>query len=293
MQAVTKTGRLSSRNPNFHNQPRGSGCDYCERGCRYCFGTGYKFPIRSVVVSRWGKGSITKADYSQLEFKIAIELSRCPVGLKDLATPGFDAHSNTAKVIEVSRQDAKPDTFKPLYGGVTGTEKQRAYYKWFRERYVGHTRWCKELINETLSTKKIRLPSGREYSFPTVRRLKGGRVTHQTNIVNYPVQGFATADIVPAAYVDTFNIFNQLGLKSLLINEVHDEIDVDTYPGEEHIVAYTLHKCMVGVVETIKLRYGYDIKVPIEVDVSNGPNWMDCKEVPNEWLTNLPQKYLH
>ncbi len=289
MQAVTKTGRLSSRNPNFHNQPRGTRCKFCEGGCRYCLGTGYKFPIRSVVISRWEKGSITKADYSGLEFKIAIDLARCPVGLKDLNIEGFDAHSNTAKVIGVSRQDAKPHTFKPLYGGVTGTQKERAYYAWFRKRYAGIAAWHKRLIQEALTTKRIKLPSGREYSFPTVKQLYGGRVSFQTNIVNYPVQGFATADIVVAAYVDTFNEFNTLQLKSVLINEVHDEIDVDTYPGEKHIVAYTLHKCMVGVIKTIKLRYNYDIIVPIEVDVSNGPNWMDMKEVPKEWL-NAPPK---
>ena len=91
----------------------------------------------------------------------------------------------------------------------------------------------------------------------------------------------------------TYNEFMALNLRSLLINEVHDEINVDTYPGEEHIVAYTLHKCMTGVVKTIKLRYGYDIIIPLEVEVSNGINWMETKEVPSEWLTNLPQKYLH
>ena len=54
MQCVTATGRLSSRNPNFQNMPRGS-----------------TFAIRKVVESRYPNGSILEGDYSQLEFRVA------------------------------------------------------------------------------------------------------------------------------------------------------------------------------------------------------------------------------
>ena len=53
MQCITATGRLSSRNPNFQNMPRGS-----------------TFRIRKVVESRFEGGSIIEGDYSQLEFRV-------------------------------------------------------------------------------------------------------------------------------------------------------------------------------------------------------------------------------
>ena len=54
MQCVTATGRLSSRNPNFQNMPRGS-----------------TFAIRKIVESRFDGGKILEGDYSQLEFRVA------------------------------------------------------------------------------------------------------------------------------------------------------------------------------------------------------------------------------
>ena len=122
MQCVTATGRLSSRAPNFHNQPRG--------------GT---FPIRKVVISRWEKGSITEADYSQLEFRVAAALSKDKVAIKDIID-GVDVHTRTANTLTAhgqvtSRQDAKTHTFKPLYGGTSGTKAEQAYYKSFLKTY--------------------------------------------------------------------------------------------------------------------------------------------------------------
>jgi DNA polymerase I-like protein with 3'-5' exonuclease and polymerase domains len=59
MQAITATGRLSSRDPNFQNQPRGK-----------------TFPIRKVVTSRFEHGHILEIDFSQLEFRTAVYLGR-------------------------------------------------------------------------------------------------------------------------------------------------------------------------------------------------------------------------
>ena len=106
MQCVTSTGRLSSRNPNFQNMPRG--------------GT---FPVRKVVVSRWQGGYILEGDYSQLEFRVAGFLSKDQKVYEDVKNH-VDVHAYTASILGVSRQDAKTDTFKPLYGGLMGTPKQ-------------------------------------------------------------------------------------------------------------------------------------------------------------------------
>ena len=116
MQCVTATGRLSSRNPNFQNMPRGN-----------------TFAIRKVVESRFDGGYILEGDYSQLEFRVAGFLakdSQAYIDVKD----GTDVHQYTADIIGCSRQEAKAHTFKPLYGGTTGTEAQQRYYRAFKEK---------------------------------------------------------------------------------------------------------------------------------------------------------------
>lgn len=291
MQTVTRTGRLSSRDPNFHNQPRGQYCNLCAGAkCRYCLETGFQFPIRRVVVSRWSGGHIVKADYSKLEFAIAVELSRCPVGLTDINKKGFDPHANSAREIGVSRQAAKAHTFKPLYGGTTGTAAERKYYKWFNSHYSGIAKWHTRLIRAVLRSSIVRLPSGREYAFPEVKRLPNGRIKHRTNVVNYPVQGFATADLVPVAYIEVWKAFRRLRLRSKLINEVHDEIVADAYPGEERICAFVIHNTMMAVKDAIQRRYDYEMVVPIQVETSWGKNWMEQEKVPEAWLKNPPKQ---
>ena len=107
MQCITATGRLSSRNPNFQNMPRGS-----------------TFRIRKVVESRFEGGSIIEGDYSQLEFRVAGFLAQDKQVFRDVSE-GTDVHSYTASVIGCDRQTAKGHTFKPLYGGTTGTDNQQ------------------------------------------------------------------------------------------------------------------------------------------------------------------------
>ena len=72
--------------------------------------------------------------------------------LKDIKNK-VDVHSYTAKILGVSRQKAKSDTFKPLYGGILGTPKQMQYYRAFKNKYSGITRWHTELQNEALMSK--------------------------------------------------------------------------------------------------------------------------------------------
>ena len=117
MQCVTATGRLSSRDPNFQNQPRGK-----------------TFPIRRVVTSRWEGGKILEMDFAQLEFRTAVFLSQDKQGMADIQNK-VDIHQFTADVIGVSRQEAKGHTFKPLYGGMSGTESEKKYYKEFLVKY--------------------------------------------------------------------------------------------------------------------------------------------------------------
>ena len=266
LQHRTATGRLSGADPNMQNMPRG--------------GT---FPVKKVFVSRFENGKVMEADFAQLEFRAAAFLSQDGVAIEEVST-GFDVHAYTAKVITdagqpTSRQEAKAHTFAPLYGatGYGRTPAEAAYYEHFNDKYQGVANWHKKLAKEALSTNKITTPSGREYAFPDVVRKARGRVSHFTQIKNYPVQGFATADIVPIAllHIDTL----LTGLQSCIVNTVHDSIVVDVHPDEERKVIDIINQTNEVLSELIASRWGVDFNVPLLLEAKIGPNWLDTKDV--------------
>lgn len=274
-QTTTRTGRLSSSNPNFQNQPKGG-----------------KFPVRKAVISRFTGGYIVEADFSGLEFRVAGELSRDPQIIEDIMS-GKDVHKQTASIInqcdvaDVSkdmRQAAKAYTFAPLYGGMGANEPPhvQTYFREYFNIYKGLARWHKSLMDGVLKNGIVRIPSGREFMFPNAKRLRNGRVTNATSIVNYPVQSFATADIVPLACIRAFRKFREVGLKSKLVLTVHDSIVVDTHPDELNEVRDALKWAMMGVAEEVKDRFGYDMALPLDIEISVGPNWMELEELPLE-----------
>ena len=261
MQCVTATGRLSSRNPNFQNMPRGN-----------------TFEIRKVVESRFKKGKIVEGDYSQLEFRVAGFLGKDQQAYSDVEA-GTDVHSYTASVIGCSRQEAKAHTFKPLYGGTSGTEAQQRYYKAFKEKYGGVTLWHDDLQREAVEKRVITLPSGRQYAFPDARWTKYGTATHRTNICNYPVQGFATADLLPAALVRLDKLFQENKLKSVICNTVHDSIVLDMHPDEKDICIKLMREAMLSLPEETQRRYGVTYDMPVEIEIKIGDNWLDLHVV--------------
>lgn len=266
-QCITATGRLSSTKPNLQNMPREA-----------------TFPIRKVFTSRFDGGSVSEVDFAQLEFRAAVHLAGDVRGREDILN-GIDIHSQTARTITeagqpIGRQDAKSRTFKPLYGGVTGTDAEREYYKKFlKEYYTGIGEWHKCLQEEALATRMITLPTGRQYIFPDVERAWHGGATKYTQIVNFPVQGFATADIVPLALIRLEREFTNRNLRSLLVLTVHDSILVDTHPDETGIVVELLSKLGQYAEEELVSRYGITMFVPLAVDVKTGLNAMEMKKI--------------
>lgn len=271
-QTIAKTGRLSSSYPNFQNQPK-------ER----------TFPIRKCVVSRFKNGVITECDFSGLEFVVAGELSRDPQIIQDILD-GKDIHRQTASIVhrkpkeEITKEErnmVKPYTFAPLYGGQGASEPEhiKKYFNEFFNIYKRHGEWQIEQMESVLKRGFVRTPSGREYMFPGTKRLKNGRTTNSTAIVNYPVQGFATGDIVPLACIRALAEFRRRGLKSLLILTVHDSIVVDTYPDEKDAVAEILKWATTGCVEEVKNRWGHEMVLPLRSETSRGVNWMELEEV--------------
>lgn len=162
-----------------------------------------------------------------------------------------------------------------MYGGTSGTVAEQAYYKAFAEKYAGVTQWHQRLLREAVSYRVITIPSGRQYAFPHAKRNPWGGVTNATQIKNFPVQGFATADIVPCAVIRIWRELRKAGLRSVLINTVHDSICADVYPGELEQVARIMRECMIGVKDELKRRYNYDMKLALETELKEGPNWLD------------------
>jgi DNA polymerase I-like protein with 3'-5' exonuclease and polymerase domains len=266
LQHRTSTGRLSGANPNMQNMPRG--------------GT---FPVKKVFVSRWDGGKVLEADFAQLEFRAAAYLSQDGVAIEEVST-GFDVHAYTAKVItdagqHTSRQDAKAHTFAPLYGasGYGRTKAEAAYYEHFNEKYTGVSDWHSRLAKEAITTQKIVTPSGREFSFPDVVRKANGRVSYFTQIKNYPVQSFATADIVPIALLHIDKLLDNM--QSCVVNTVHDSIVIDVHPDEEDAVIQVIENTNNELPNLITLRWGIDFNVPLLLESKIGPNWLDTKDV--------------
>jgi DNA polymerase-1 len=244
---------------------------------------GGTFPVKKVFVSRWKGGKILEADFAQLEFRAAAFLSQDGVAIEEVST-GFDVHSYTAKVITeagqpTNRQDAKAHTFAPLYGatGYGRTPAEAKYYTHFTEKYQGIGIWHTRLAKEALNTGVIRTPSGREFAFPDVERKASGRVSHFTQIKNYPVQSFATADIVPIALMHIEGLLSNM--KSCIVNTVHDSIVIDVHPDEEKAVIESISNTNKELPNLIALRWGVNFNVPLLLEAKIGDNWLDTKDV--------------
>jgi DNA polymerase-1 len=132
----------------------------------------------------------------------------------------------------------------------------------------------------------VRIPSGREFYFPNTKRLRNGRVTNATAIVNYPCQSFATADLVVLSCVRALRRFRREDFKSKIILSVHDSIVVDVYPGEEDAVNGALCWAMGELPEEVKDRFDYDLLLPLDIEINLGPNWMEQNEIALTNATN-------
>ena len=264
LQHRTATGRFSGADPNMQNMPRG--------------GT---FPVKKVFVSRWEGGQILEADFAQLEFRTAAFLSQDKIAMKEIED-GFDVHSYTASVIsdageETSRQEAKAHTFAPLYGatGFGRSAAQATYYKHFTDKYKEINLWHSRLAKEAIGNKKITIPSGREFSFPDVVRRGNGSVTSFTQIKNYPVQSFATADIVPLIMLEIDARLDNM--QSCIVNTVHDSIVIDVHPNESSQVHEVIESVNREMKHIIDRQYQIDFNVPLLLESKTGNNWLDTK----------------
>jgi DNA polymerase I-like protein with 3'-5' exonuclease and polymerase domains len=237
---------------------------------------------------------VGEADGSQLEFRVAAHLGNDRVATDDIVR-GVDIHSVTASVIwpdetpddpgvqHPRRTDAKAHTFKPLYGGRTGTPEQMRYYEFFREKYSGVADTQSAWINFVLENGYLETEWGLRYYWPDTEMQRSGYVTNSTSICNYPVQAFATAEIIPVGLVYFWHYLKQSDLRMIIVNTIHDSIITELPPEEVDAFDLLSYRCMVEeVYGYIKDIYGIQINVPLAAGVAHGEHWSDGMAKANE-----------
>jgi DNA polymerase I-like protein with 3'-5' exonuclease and polymerase domains len=230
-------------------------------------------------------------DAPQLEFRVAGDLTNDPQVLKDV-NDNFDPHLFTGHIIgrvpleevtDTLRSDCKPHTFKPVYGGKSGTPDQRRYYKAFNEKYEAMYRaqrgWCLAALRD----KQLTIPSGLTFYWPDIEiyppKYEGAEpyIKYQNQIFNYPVSSIATADIMQIVMVYVWYMMR--GMRGFVINTVHDAVPAEIPPEEVEDfweickLAFTTY-----VYEYMEKVYGYLWTVPLGVDAKIGTHWDEGKK---------------
>lgn len=245
---------------------------------------------KPVINSRVPTWKISEHDYAQLEYRCAVDMGADENGLEDIVE-GVDAHGYTASIVYEAdwnkageendsklekeiRTKAKADTFKPLYGGSSGTKAQQTYYEAFKQKHKGIVSWQEENIQTALSKGKFTIPSGLIFYFGGTRITDTGYITNTANICNYPVQSFATADIVPIGVTFFWHRIRAAGLKSFIVNTVHDSVIGEVHPDEiEEYDAIAKKAMEEDTLRVLKKLYNYEFTTPLEVEGEFFDNW--------------------
>ena len=268
-QALTRTGRLSSIEPNLQNIP-----------IRNEFGR----LIRKAFIPE-ENSQIMSSDYSQIELRIFAHLSNTKE-LIEAFNNKMDIHTKTAMdifkvpdyaVTKNMRRQAKAVNFGILYGispyglaediGISPKEAKDfidTYFKTYpgikdymnKEIEEAHKNgYVKTIMNRTRNIEEL---SSSNY----MQRSMGERMA-----LNTPIQG-SSADILKKAMIEIDEKFKEENIKSTMLLQVHDELIFNVLNEEKEKVKNIVKETMEN---TIKLN------VPLEVDIEFGNNWYDAK----------------
>ena len=96
-------------------------------------------------------------------------------------------------------------------------------------------------------------------------------------IKNYPVQGFATGDVVPVVLNEMYKRLEPM--QSCLVNTVHDSTVIDVHPDEREQVLNMIQDMNEGLTDLVESVYGIRMNVPLLLEAKIGPNWLDTVDV--------------
>lgn len=234
-------------------------------------------------------------DGASLEFRVAGHLGRDAAIIKAIREK-FDVHRFTASILNniteaavtpLLRTLAKKDTFKPLYGGQSGTEAQKAYYQAFRKRYPGITGAQKGWIGGVLETKQLVTETGLIFYWPSTKITRSGYITNRESICNYPVQYLATGEIIPIALVYQWHKLKARKMRSFLVNTVHDSVIAEIHPDEQETYNYdVINSFTHDVYRYLKIVYDIDFTCPLGIGSKTGTHWGKGEEVTTQIVEN-------
>lgn len=268
-QTETRTGRISSTEPNLQNIPVRS-----ELGRE----------MRKFFKAKDGCVLID-ADYSQIELRVLAHMAN-DKNMIDAFNNGDDIHAITASqvfnmplmmVTPLMRSRAKAVNFGIVYGigafslakdiGVTRAEAD-SYIKGYLAHFSGVQKYMKNVVEtakengyvETVFARRRYLPE--LTSSNAMMRAFGERVA-----LNMPIQGTA-ADIIKIAMIRVWESLKKQCLKAKLIMQVHDELIVEAPEDEAKIVA--------GIVKN-EMENAVKMRVAMQADVGIGKTWYESK----------------
>ncbi len=268
-QTITATGRISSTEPNLQNIPM-----RLEMGRL----------IRKAFIPKEGYVFVD-ADYSQVELRVLAHLSGDKV-MQNAFRNNIDIHATTASevfgvpiedVTDLQRRHAKAVNFGIVYGisafglsedlGISRKEAADFIQKYY-DTYQSIKLYLDKQVEDAKKNGYVTTMFGRIRPIPELKssnfmqRSFGERVA-----MNSPIQGTA-ADIIKIAMVRVNMKLKELGLKSQLILQIHDELLIET--AEDEID--TVKKLLVD-----EMMNAADMSVPLEVGVATGMNWYEAK----------------
>ena len=267
-QVETRTGRISSLEPNLQNIP---------------IRTPLGRELRKFFIAGDGE-TLIDADYSQIELRVLAELSN-DENMINAFNSGVDIHTTTASqvfglpvdmITKELRSRAKAVNFGIVYGigafslakdiGVSRKEAQE-YINNYLATFSGVDKYMNHMIelakergySETLFNRRRYLPE--LSSSNHMLRAFGERVAR-----NMPIQGTA-ADIIKIAMVKVDKRLTDENMKSRLILQVHDELIVEA-PEDE------AEKALEFV--TQEMENACKMKVCLRADGKIGKTWFDA-----------------
>lgn len=265
-QVAAATGRLASSDPNLQNIPARSA-----DGMR----------IRGAFVAGEGFESLMSADYSQIEMRLMAHLSG-DEALIEAFNSGEDLHRTMASMVfgtpvaEVSAEERsriKATSYGLAYGlssyglaaqlGIPVPEAAALRDRYF-ERFGKVRDYLEGLVAQARADGYTQTMFGRRRYLPDLRSSnRQRREMAERAALNAPIQGSA-ADIVKIAMMNVVDALSEVGLKSRLLVQIHDELLLEVAPGEAAALEAIVRDKMATPVE---------LSVPLDVAVGIGRSW--------------------
>ncbi len=266
-----------------------------------------------------GTGLFITCDFSQLEVCALAELTGDPVLIEELNT-GVDIHRVNAamwkhcrpeEVTDKERKQAKVMTFQLQYGaghkkiaetlGISEKEANAfitAFYAKYRLVAIWHTNLAETKkffpsprepdAYEVLDAKLSKSPVMRAYTIKAKKNDKGDYYYPLTEMKNYPVQGFATGDLVPLVVNRIMYILGQIPDKFELVSTVHDDFTIELANAEDmYYVLSVIEYVFSDLKDYFKCLFDYELKLQYNYDIKVGTDFADMQKITRKEIQEI------